>query len=346
MSRQEQAGGDESENYQAGRDVIVYQGPSLEEFRQVALDVYRANFMELRGAAEEVALARADKVTNEFFDQLKAQNPDALKSAADPDMQRSLYNAQREYACSGEDDLGQVLVDLLVDRAGQDQRTIETVVLNEAITAAPKLTVDQRAALAVCFLVRYTRYSGPGTLEAYYDTIVEKGLRLLALGLPRKASAYQHIEYVGAGAVGMGSISVGQALASDRGFFTKGFTEDEVLEPLREFIGDSRVFVPCLRDAAKMQLNVSHEDNISDALEAIGRPDLEAPYKQQLMTGAMSPEEVESDVSARAPEVAELIEAWKNSSLPNLTLTTVGIAIGHAYWRRVTGQSAPLSIWL
>lgn len=346
MPRQEQSGGDDSQNLQAGRDLTVYVGPTLEEFREVALDVYRSNFLELRGVAEEVALGRAEKITREFFRELQDRRPEALHSAADPDMQRSLYNAQREYACSGEEDLSQVLVDLLVDRAGQTDRGIETVVLNEAINAAPKLTSDQRAALAACFLVRYTRYVGPGTLDDYFKINIEKNLALLATDLPTKVSAYQHIEYVGAGSISMGQISLGESIGSDKGFFTRGFAREEILEPLRDLADDSRVFVPCLRDSGRLQLNMVHAEEAEPLAAAIGRPDLVPTLQQQLNVGAMSGPEVEAELVERVPGVADLVTVWRDSVLKNLTLTTVGIAIGHGYWRRVTGSTAPLSIWL
>src|SRR5918999_2351247 len=148
MTDQRQEGGRESTNIQAGRDITVSQGPSVEEVREIALDVFHRNFLQLQGLAEDVARGRAEKITNEFLKQLQDRNPAALESSKDPDMQLALFSAQREYARSGDADLEQVLVDLLVDRASEQHPGLRTIVLNEAITAAPKLTEDQRRAVA------------------------------------------------------------------------------------------------------------------------------------------------------------------------------------------------------
>ena len=122
-------------------------GPSLEEVRTVALDVFRANFLELQGIAADVARARAEAITEAFISHLQDRSPQALQAAANPDMQRALFAAQREYACSGDADLEQALVDLLVERAERADRSIEAIVLNEAINSVPKLTPAQRRRL-------------------------------------------------------------------------------------------------------------------------------------------------------------------------------------------------------
>src|SRR5215831_12027 len=104
-SRQDQSGGADSVNVQAGQNATVNVGITVSEAREIALDVFSSNFLTLRGAAEEVAYARAERITREFLETLQTRNPARLSSMADPDMLRALYAAQEGYACSGEDDL-------------------------------------------------------------------------------------------------------------------------------------------------------------------------------------------------------------------------------------------------
>lgn len=139
MRRQEQSGGDESVNIQAGQNATVHIGVTASEVRDIALDVFRANFLELRGLAEEVARERAERITQDFIDALQKRNPAGLASIQDPDMQLSIYSAQKGYACSGDEDLEAALIDLLVDRAGQSSRDLKTLVLNQAIECLPRL---------------------------------------------------------------------------------------------------------------------------------------------------------------------------------------------------------------
>jgi hypothetical protein len=345
LREQGQQGGDESTNVQAGRDLILHVGLTVEEVRTIALDLFRANFLELRGVAQEVAAARAEKITLDYIAELQKRLPRAIESSADPDMQRAIFNAQREYACSGDEDLEQVLVDLLVDRAGQTERGIETMVLNEAIVAAPKLSADQRAAIAASFIVRYSRYVGPPSLDVYYELHVRRNMGALSEGVPVKSSAYQHIEYVGAGSVGIGELTLEQAMSAAAGFFTKGVPREQIPEQLRPYADDARVFMPSLRDSSHLQLTAMYEDDVDPLALLIGEPGV-AGIMRNLLQNRMTGPEINAEVIERVPEMEALFAAWNGSSLKNLRLTTVGIAIGHGYWRRVTGVTAPLSGWL
>jgi hypothetical protein len=347
MTDQRQEGGRESTNIQAGRDITVSQGPSVEEVREIALDVFHRNFLQLQGLAEDVARGRAEKITNEFLKQLQDRNPAALESSKDPDMQLALFSAQREYARSGDADLEQVLVDLLVDRASEQHPGLRTIVLNEAITAAPKLTEDQRRAVALCFLVRYTRWTGAASVDAFYEERIRQGLMPLVHGLPTSPAAYQHIEYVGAGSVDIGSTSIEEALhRSARGWFTRGFTESELDERLHRFTSDETFFMPCMRDESRLQLRASSADDVDAIASAMGDPSLAEPVQAALNVGAMTSTEIREDLLSHVPEAGELLDAWDGSDLNRLTLTTVGIAVGHGYWRRVTGKNAALKIWI
>lgn len=342
---QEQSGGEGSTNLQAGRD-IVHVGMSHDEVKAIALDVFRANFMELRGVAEEVAIGRAEKITNEFLSKLATEAPGATANFSDPDVQRAVYAAQSEFACSGEEDLGQVLIDLLVDRVQQDDRNLRALALNEAISAAPKLTERQRCAIGVVFLLRYTRMRG--ILDA--SSIIDARFRGHLLELPPieglRGMDMQHIEYVGAGAVSVSQMSMGNILLrTQTGAFTRGFTEDEMPDVLKNSESRDRLIVAAYRDPVRFQLAVAADEDVDQLLTAVHEQDLRDAILSVRTVGQLSADEVKSEVLARAPEAASLVDVWESTSLKNLTLTSVGIALGHAYWRRFGGD-APLSTWL
>ena len=343
--RQEQSGGEGSANFQAGRD-IVHVGMSHQEVREIALDVFRSNFLELRGVAEEVALGRAEKVTNEFLSKLAAEAPAATSSFADPDVQRAVFEAQREFACSGEEDLGQVLVDLLVDRVQEDERNLRSLALNEAITAASKLTEQQRCAVGVVFLHRYTRVP----IIAPAAEVLEKRLRENLLNLPPATGIrdvdLQHIEYVGAGTVSMRQLGFGEILLhAQTSAFTRGFAEDEVPPALRNSDEYGRLVQTSFRDSQRLQLRAPADQDVDELLPNITDPELRSAVDTVRSLGRLTAEEVTAEVREFSPQASALANVWDSTTLKNLTLTSVGIALGHAYWRRF-GGSAPLSAWL
>jgi hypothetical protein len=150
---QEQSTSDSSTAYQAGRDINIT-GLSYSEVRQVALDVFKDNFYKLSGEAGVIAQQRAEEITENILNRLIQEFPDGFDKAKDPEFQYSLFTVQREYARSGEKNLGQLLVDLLIKKSKLHTRDFNSIVLNEALTTAPKLTQYQQATLSVIFFFK------------------------------------------------------------------------------------------------------------------------------------------------------------------------------------------------
>jgi hypothetical protein len=340
---QDLSGGAESTNLQAGRDIVY--GVTAAEARQIALDVYDANYLRLTGVAEDIARDRAERITREFIETLQARNPAGLASMSDPDMLRTLYAAQEGYACSGEDDLEEALVDLLVDRAGQAERDLKTHVLNQAVATLPKLTKKQRSATAIVLCVKYTRYTGPFNLSDFYD-YVGRYLGPFVDDIPETPGDFGYMDYTGVGSVITLSETplamAFQELAS--GFFSTGFSREDAPEPWIPFLDDPEVFMPCLRDPQKLQIRARSMVEMRELAEARNIP--------TLITSAgarMNINEIRTDMVAHVPSLETLFDKWGSSGIPSLAtfnLTSVGIAIGHACQRKVVGSMTPLESFL
>jgi len=186
---------------QAGENVtVVNVGVSASEARQIALDVAKATFYELTDKAKEIASVRVEEITDKVIKKLEKEFPEGLKKAEDPDFQYALFTVQKEYARNADADLGDLLVDLLVDRSKQEQRDILQIVLNESLQVAPKLTNEQLAALAVMFLFKYTQNYSVGnheTLGEYFD----KNVKPFSDKLVKNNACYQHLEFSGCGSI-------------------------------------------------------------------------------------------------------------------------------------------------
>ena len=339
---QDQSGGEDSTNLQAGRD-IVYNGLTAAEYRQVALDVYEANFLRLAGVAEQVARDRAERITREFVDALQERNPDGLKSMSDPDMLRTLYAAQEGYACSGEDDLEKSLIDLLVDRAGQVEQDTKTYVLNQAIATLPKLTRKHRAALAVTFFLKHTDYWDAFELPAFYEYLKEY-LVPFVNDLPTKYSDYSYMESMGVGRQHVAPESLESTMYEHAcGFFTKGFTREQVDPSLLQYLDDPDIFMTCLRDQRKLQIKARSLPELRGIAASKDAPALIT----HAATGRMSDAEIREDLTDKIPALKVLFEIWHDDwTGPRFVINAAGIAIGHAVLRRMTAADAPLDGFL
>lgn len=333
---------------QAGGNVsITKTGLTYADVRDVALDVFRTNFYELAGVAKEIAKARAEEITEEFLSKLQQENPDGFEKSDDPDFQYALFTVQKEYARNGDKELGDLLVDLLVDRSKHEQRDILQIVLNESLSTAPKLTESQLAVLAVIFLFKYTQNYRVGNhqmLAEYLDMHVAP----FAPKIVKNMACYQHLEFSGSGAIGLGGSTLESILGTTyQGQFLKGFEEKEIVDRGVSIGLDQNFFIPCLNDPSKLQVRANSKELLDKAFEvhsivAEDRAKIGALFD----VGKMSEPEIRGKCIELRPYMSGLFETWSESAMKNFTLTSVGIAIGHANIKRLVGEFANLSIWI
>src|SRR5437763_2929108 len=113
LVEQKQKSGDDSTNVQVGHVIIHQHGLTIKDVKEIALDLFRNNFEELSRVATSTARTRAEEITDEFLNQLRARNPSGVTKAETPQFQLDLLTVQKEYVRTGDKDLGKLLVDLL-----------------------------------------------------------------------------------------------------------------------------------------------------------------------------------------------------------------------------------------
>lgn len=340
-SKQEQRSGDNSTNIQ-----IVNQGLSLEDVRKVAQDVFDANFYHLSNKANEIAKARAEKIIDEFLKKLQQENPSGFAKAEDPDFQYSLFTVQKEYARSGDADLGALLVDLLVDRSKSNQRDLKQIVLNESISTVSKLTPSQLATLAIIFLFRYT--------ETSVDSHERFGEHLDKHALPfidkfdKSFASLQHLEYSGCGSITPLENKLDNLLLDAyQGLFLKGFERREIEARGISPVLSPRFFMSCLNNSTLYQVSSLNKKSLK---EFLGREAISEDDKGKIMVlfdiGKMQGSEVVDKCVSIRPYMNRFFDVWNGSQVRQFTLTSVGMAIGHANIKRFVGEFTDLSIWL
>ena len=343
---QEQNVAEGSTAIQAGGNVTIT-GLTYAEVKNVALDVFKANFYELAGVAKDIAKARAEEITEAFLAKLQTENPSGFTKSDDPDFQYALFTVQKEYARNGDKELGDLLVDLLVDRSKQQHRDILQIVLNESLNTAPKLTESQLAVLSVIFLFRYTEEHELSDHQMFANYL-DRHVAPFAPKLVKNRSCYQHLEFSGSGAIGMGHINLETILGTSyQGQFQKGFAEKEITDRGISIGLDRRFFMQCLNDPSKLQVRENNKEALKNVLEEhkISAEDC-AQIDALFDFGTMTDPEIKNKCIEIRPYMSNLFETWSDSDMRSFTLTSVGIAIGHANVKRLVGEFSDLSIWI
>lgn len=331
----------------AGNVTIVQVGPSYDQVKEMALDIFRANFYEMAGEAKEIARSRAEEITEEFLAKLQKESPEDLRKADDPDFQYALYTVQREYARNGDKELGDLLVDLLCDRSKQDKRDILQIVLNESLQTAPKLTTEQLSVLSVIFLFAYTQNNTIGNHEIF-GKYLDEHVKHFSDKLVKNIACYQHLEFTGCGTNGMGFRNLSTVLGNVyQGQFSKGFDQTAFDEKKISIGMDKFFFIACLNDASKTQVSANNLADLQKMFEmrALSEDDRNK-ITQLFHTNKMDDNEIQSKIIEIRPYMKEVFDVWQNSQMQSFSLTSVGIAIGHANIKRLVGEFADLSIWI
>jgi hypothetical protein len=344
---QSQNTGNNCTNLQAKEITVNNNGITYKEAHLIALEVFKANFLDLIGTAKEVAKKRAEEITEKFLTKLQSEYPVGLQAANSPDFQDSLFTLQKEYAKCGDKELGDLLVDLLIDRSKQKNRDILQIVLNESLLTAPKLTQNQIAILSIVFLLRYTVSLGIGNhqnLGEYLDKYIQPLLSFLV----KNDASYQHLEYTGCGTIEIGEISLSQIFGTTyQGLFLKGFEKKDVdLTKLQIGITPD-FFIYCLNDNSKLQIKTMSSETLEKQFLNKNIPDTIRNYIRQLFNlNKMGETEIKDKIIQIRPYMKDLYDIWENSPIKKLQLTSVGIAIGHANIKRNIGEFSNLSIWI
>lgn len=346
-SNQKQDAGDNSTNLQ-GQQVVVNQGISYSDAKEIANDVFKANFIELKQEAAVIAQERAEEVTEKVISELNERHPDSIREFEQPAMQDALFNVQKQYAISGDQDLGDLLVDILVDRASEPKRNMVQIVLDESLSIAPKLTIEQFDTLTLNFLLVSTRRID---VKNYEELIAHFKKRIIPFveNLSESHSDFTHIEYLGCGHVRAGNYGqLEQRLRETyKAFFSSGFTQEELEAEIGEGHNLTGIIIPCFHDESKMQIGVRDES----VLEHIANQNnldqaIVAKLKQYFTKTTQSQNDIKNMLLEAIPEMEKIFDIWNKSSFNKLELTSVGIAIAHANYRRRTGETMDLSIWI
>jgi hypothetical protein len=346
LTKQTQKVGDRSVAVVATGDVSVTMGATSSEVAQIVSEVFAKNFLVLRQEAAEVATQRAAELIDRFLSELQERNPVGLAQATSVDFQVAIFNAQREYARSGDDHLADVLVDLLVERSKVSTRELMQLVLNQALETVPLLTPPQLEALGLIFVLRHTlnsRVKDLKTLGSYFDSHIWP----LSEHLSLSDTSILHMAYARCGASSIAHATIPSLMLNGyKGLFQKGIYRESVELQSRSNAFAS-LLIPCLHDSSKFQVGATNEAVLNEAIADRELNSQEAVDIRQLWgANVMSEQEVASFLMSLRPYMKGVMELWDHTTMKNFSLTSVGMAIGHATLRRRGLEHGPLDVWI
>ncbi|KTR84182.1 hypothetical protein NS277_04955 [Novosphingobium barchaimii] len=278
------------------------------------------------------------------FDQDRSAKTEAFK---DPDFQYLLRSAQHSYARSGDEDVGKALADLIVERSKISDRSRLSLTLNQAVEVASALTVNEFAELAFCFLFSRTKDPQANSLVTFNKMLNEQ-INPYIDQISQSQASYAYLEAQRCANNGMMVSTFRNLLINNySGLLAKGFSREEISNQCSALPLDNiNLVIPALRDPSRLQLNSANEEVWKDVCATHKVDDQTRQAAWSVMQNSfMNQDEIISELKTSVPRIADAFNAWDNTPIKGLQLTSVGIAIGHSY-ATSSGYEAPLSVWI
>lgn len=346
--KRNQAGGDNSTNLQGEKIVITNTGLSYTDAKEIALDVFKANFLDLSENAAIKAKHRAEELVENFITKLQEKDPSKLERIEDPDMQYALFAAQREYARSGEKEMEDMLVNILLERIDENTQSLKKIVLNESLEVLPKLTNSQLDILTIVFLTYETRNNFKLGKAEFKKYLIQYFLPFIK-NLTKEQASYKHLLFTGCcGSIGIPQDNISQLFSEQyKGVFSRGF-EKSVFDIITN--GDSSydiLLIQCINNPNLYQLNANGYNELELLLTRTGKGLSKfLEFKKLLDDYRLPVSEADKMIVDLVPEMGELIEVWRESYMCALSSNTVGIMLAYLNLKRKAGISINIDIWI
>lgn len=347
MDIQKQEGGDNSKNIQVIGDVTY--GISYTEARQIALDVFNANCQKMMSEAVQTAEKRANEIVDDFTKKLFEEHPELSVRLKEPSIQYSAFSVIKNYVKTGDTELKERMLRMLIQRMEAKERSMEQIVLDEAIEVLPKLTQDQVNILSLILSAIYIIHNLTN-IDDLKDYIND----LMGFYPTKKSnSIYTHLQYTGCCSALAGVSAYKPFVDILRiqygGLFNKGFSEDLFKNTFpNDFEKITPILMKCLQNKSHIQFDAINE---IDLKHKINKNHLES-FSSQILSlynqNTMNNDEILSFVCDINPRMKDFLEDWndKLSELKSFKLTSVGYAIAVLNYNIKTGKNVPLNWYI
>jgi hypothetical protein len=345
MTRQDQKVEVGGAAIQAGGDVVITHGVSPDQMAQIMIAMAR-QLSAFHDEALEKANARIDIFQQEIlkrFAQPGKANPDAFR---DPDFQYLLGDAQEAVARSGDAAVRDTLVDIIARRSLETTRNRLAITLNDAATKAANLTVNEFATLTLVYLIRYTIDHSIGSFAALCSYVTNSLLPFVK-DVSVEPSSFWHLQAQSCGNIEVTQVDLITVLRKQYGgVLGYGFTREQLEAHLPDGKKNAldRLVIPAVHDASKLQPAAINFQVLKEKAAGLDLSEGELQNVWNVFENSMI--DVPDRITAAVPEARALWKIWVDSPLKHFSLTSVGLAIGHANAARVIGLNAPLAVWI
>lgn len=349
-----QESGDNSQNIQVAGNVIY--GITAADALAISRDVVKQELAMYTSEAFSTAEERFKKIANKVVDQINIENPSLFPKFKDPAIQIALNETYNKYIETGDDELGDNLINMLIDRLEIENRNTKQFIIDDARIVLPKLSIANLSFLA---LQVFSILNIPTNSRNEYKTAIEKLKKITEAAATISNLDIMYLKQAGC-AMGVPMIHVNRNIAESllntyEYYFSTGITLDAFNELLKKHqlnysnIINSFGRLLSLTDTFRnnfVGLRFSSRRRFDDFFLANNLPEIKTFFEEFIsLQNKANVNDVKAFHLSIDPNWANIFALWGKDIITTLSIMPVGLYIGSIYLERALGIKIPQEIF-
>jgi hypothetical protein len=335
---------------------------SVQDVEHLCVKIFEERFSYYSSEAFATAKSRVEEFAFNYLSKMAEKDPSAIENLADPGVQSALLEAESGFAKTGDENLGEVLVSMLVERTRIVDRNPRQLAYNEALNVVQKLTPRHLSLLSLIFFVRSVNFSQTGGINwPAFLSILRAVTEPVCQDFNASKADVQYLLATGCCTAEGGGLSDGVSwgyamLQRYPGLFTKGVRVADT-PSIEKYMGRGTppIIVPKIphpyiaEDISDLsQVNAISEESIRGNMAAFEVSESEIPELMAIMNKApMNVVEIESFLRAELPHIRNVLDLWQPTGLQGCTPSIIGVAIAHSNLKRVVPSfNVDIDLWI
>lgn len=330
-------------------------GISAETAMEICKCVVKAELAVYTQNAEVEAQKRLSEISEKTIDRITSLKEDLLQRFNEPAIQIALNETFKSYMASGDEELGDNLIDLLIERLNTEERTTDQALIDEARSIVPKLSSETVAFLTILV---FSRLIFPYN-RTQYDALIVKLAPFAGKLKDITSLDIAYLKQVGCG-TGISAFSTTESLESSLLssydlFFRKNISLDTfngITQKYPQLIGITQlnnfgyIISMFSMEQQSLYFNVTNTKAVTEAYHQAGK-DFLLPIFEELKASAVpfSKEDVCTYHIQKDTRWKYAFDILKKQEVTSFVLNPVGVYIGIRQLTRICEKPIPMSIF-
>lgn len=334
---------------------INFNGITAETAMEICKYVVKAELAVYTQNARVEAEKRLSDISEKTIGRITSLKEDLLHRFKEPAIQMALNETFKNYIASGDEELGENLTDLLIERLNVQERTTEQSIIDEARNIIPKLSSNTVSLLAILV---FSKLIFPYTRKQYDDLL----LKLVPLVERLKninSLDIAHLKQVGCG-YGISAFHVTETLEkhllSDYDLFFRHdisldglngvFQKYQQLMNVSQPTNLSYIMSMFAIGAQNLSFKITNTKTVTEAFHQAGKDQL-IPMFEELKNIAIpfTEDEVRNYHIQKDTRWQYAFDVFKKNQIATFQLNPVGVYIGIRQLTKICEMPIPMSLF-